>query len=337
MSSTQTGAARSIRITIIGMGLIGTSLGMALRSADETEAPLGSIFITGYDKNKRATADARGRLAIDREAHSLVEALRDAQLVVVAIPIHEMREIFRAIGPLLPSGAVVTDVASTKGQVLAWARELLPTGIEYVGGHPVIGKEQTGASGADPALFKDVIYCMTLPPRAHQGAVDVVDAMVRQIGAKPYFIDPQEHDAYVSGVAHLPFLLSTALVEMTNRSPGWKEMVALAGASFRDIAQLASGDPELHRDICMANQAAITRWIDDIMTFLLEVREQLEAGNSEKLLDVFTHAHAAHEEWLKNRPNMRPGEAAFENLGSIEIERPSLLGRLGRSPRDRRR
>jgi prephenate dehydrogenase len=337
MRSTQTGAAGPIRITIIGMGLIGTSLGMALRSADEKEAPLGQIFVTGYDKNNRATADARGRLAIDREAHSLVEALRDAQLVVLAIPINEMRDIFRAIGPLLPSGAVVTDVASIKGQMLAWARELLPSGIEYVGGHPVVGKEQTGASGATPDLFKDVIYCLTPPPRTRQGAVDVVDALVQQIGAKPYFIDPQEHDAYVGGVAYLPFLLSTTLVEMTNRSPGWKEMMALAGPSFRDIARLAGGDPQQQRDSCMANRQAITRWIDDSITFLLEVREQVEDGNGEKLLDVFTHAHDAHEEWLSKRPNMRPGEAAFESLGRIEIERPSLFGRLGRRSRDQRR
>ncbi len=319
------------------MGLIGTSLGMALRSADEKESPLGPIFVTGYDKNNRATSDARGRLAIDREAHSLVEALRDAQLVVLAIPIQEIQGMFRAIGPLLPSGAIVTDVASSKSQVMAWARELLPAGIEYVGGHPVIGTEQTGAGAASPDLFKDVIYCLTLPPRTEQVAVDVVDAMVQQIGAKPYFIDPQEHDAYVAGVTQLPFLLSTALVEMTSRSPGWKEMIALAGASFRDISRLAAGEPALQRDICMTNRAAITRWIDDTTTFLLEVREQLETGNGEKLLELLTHAHDSHEEWLRNRPNMRPGEAAFENMGRLDTERPSLFGRLGRGSRDRQR
>src|SRR5438552_1363829 len=100
-----TGAA-AIKITIIGMGLVGTSLGMALREADEKDSPLGKIFVSGYDKNIRATADARGRLVIDREAHSLPEALRDAQLVVVAVPIQAIREVFRSIGPLLPAGAI---------------------------------------------------------------------------------------------------------------------------------------------------------------------------------------------------------------------------------------
>lgn len=333
----QAGSARGIRITIIGMGVLGASLGMALRSADEKEAPLGPIFVTGYDKNNRATADARGRLAIDREAHSLVDALRDAQLVIVATPVQEIPAIFRAIGPLLPSGAVVTDTASSKGQVMAWARELLPGGIEYVGGHPIVGKGQTGAIHADPDLFKDAIYCMTPPARTQHSAVDLIDAMVRQIGAKPYFIDPQEHDAYVGGVGHLPMLLSAALVEMTSRSPGWKEMMALAGDSFRMVSELTGGDPARQRDVCMSNRVSLTRWIEDTVTFLLETRDQLENGNDEQLLALFAHAHDAHEEWLNSRPNMRPGEAAYERLGNMEVERPSLFGRLGRGPRDRRR
>src|SRR5258707_11663002 len=99
-----------IRITIIGMGLIGTSLGMALRSADEKDAPLGQTQITGYDKNNRATSDARGRLAIDREARSLGEALREAQLVVVAGPVPGVRAVFPAVPPGLPPGWTVTPV-----------------------------------------------------------------------------------------------------------------------------------------------------------------------------------------------------------------------------------
>src|ERR1044072_4387139 len=128
------GNPRAIKITIIGMGLIGTSLGMALRSADQREAPLGQTLITGYDRNNRATSDARGRLAIDREARNLGEALREAQLVIVAVPAQAAREVFMATGPVRPPGAVVTDAASVKGQVMEWARALLPTTVEFVGG-----------------------------------------------------------------------------------------------------------------------------------------------------------------------------------------------------------
>jgi prephenate dehydrogenase len=326
-----------IKITIIGMGMIGTSLGMALRSADEKEAPLGQIQVTGYDKSNRATSDARGRLAIDREVRSLGEALREAQLVVVAVPVQAVREVFTAIAPVLPSGCVVTDVASVKSQVMDWARELLPTTVEFVGGHPMAGKERSGASAAEPDLFKSAVYCLTPSPRARQGAIDLVDAMVRQVGAKPYFIDPDEHDAYVAGVSHLPFLLSTALVELTTASPGWKEMAPLAATGFRDVSRLASGDPEMHRDICITNRAALSRWLDDAARLLLELREQVEAGDGDKLLALFERAREARERWLAGRPNLRPGEAEFENIVGSPLDRPTLFGWFGRGSRARKR
>ena len=326
-----------IKITIIGMGMIGTSLGMALRSANEKEAPLGQIQVTGYDKSNRATSDARGRLAIDREARNLGEALREAQLIVAAVPVQATREVFAAIAPVLPSGCVVTDVASVKSQVMVWARELLPATVEFVGGHPMAGKERSGASAAEPDLFKNAVYCLTPSPRARQGAIDLVDAMVRQVGAKPYFIDPDEHDAYVAGVSHLPCLLSTALVELTRASPGWKEMAPLAATGFRDISRLASGDPEMHRDICVTNRAAIMRWLDDAARLLLDVRDQVEAGDGEKLLALFERARDARERWLSGRPNLRPGEADFENITGSPVDRPNLFGWLGRGQRDRKR
>src|SRR4051812_31649569 len=164
MSGQAKGTSKSIKITIIGMGLIGTSLGMALRSVDQSEAPLGQIHVTGYDKNSRAVSDARGRLAIDREARSLGEALREAQLVVVAVPVQAVRDVFAAMAPVLPHGAVVTDVASAKSQVMAWAHELLPAAAEFIGGHPMAGKEQAGASAAEPDLFKGALYCLTPSP-----------------------------------------------------------------------------------------------------------------------------------------------------------------------------
>jgi prephenate dehydrogenase len=318
------------------MGLIGTSLGMALRSADERDSPLGQLSVTGYDKDRRAIADARGRLAIDREAGNLGEALRDAQLVVVAVPVQAVREVFGAIAPLLAAGTVITDVSSTKAEVMQWARELLPAGVHFIGGHPMAGKEQAGPGAASPDLFRDAIYCLTPSPHVRPEAVDLVEGLVQQIGAKIYYIDPHEHDAYVAGVSHLPFLLSAALIEVTNRSPGWKEMAPLAATGFRDISRLASGDPQMHRDICSTNRIALTRWINDTVRFLLEVRDQLEDGDDEKVLAMFEHAREAREQWLQLRPNMRPGEDSFENMSGGAIERPSLFGRFGRS-RDRRK
>lgn len=324
-----------IKITIIGMGLIGTSIGMALRTADERESPLGEISVTGYDRDPRATSEARGRLAIDRVARSLEDALKEANLIVLAVPAQALREVMEAIGPLVPYGSVVTDVASTKAQALEWARELLPRTVEFVGGHPMAGRERSGASAAEVDLFKDAIYCLTPPPQTKPQSIELVEGMVRQIGAKPYYIDPVEHDHYVGGVSHLPFLLSAALVEITSRSPAWREMAPLAATGFRDMTRLASGDVEMHRDICMTNRVAMMRWIDDAVRLLLDTRDHLEADNIEAIEHLFAHARATREAWLQSRPNLRPGEEDFANMSGVTPQRPNLF--TWRRPGDKRR
>lgn len=326
-----------IRITVIGMGLIGTSLAMALRDADAKDAPLGPVTITGYDRNPRATNEARGRLAIDREARTLEEALREAQLVIVAAPVQAIREVFAEIAPLLPRGAVVTDVASTKSQVIEWARELLPSTVDFVGGHPMAGKERTGPAAADPRIFEGAIYCVTPGPRARQAAVDLVEAMVRQTKAKVYYIDPAEHDSYVAAVSHLPFLLSAAQMAVVSDSAGWKEMAPLAATGFRDISRLASGDAEMHRDICVTNQAALVHWLNVAAQQLLDLRDQIEAGEGDELLAFFERARAARERWLDSRPNMRPGENDFEDISGAPVSRPNLFGRFGQRPTPKKR
>lgn len=311
-----------IRISIIGLGLIGTSLGMALRSADPKESPLGAVEVVGWDRDGRAVKEARGRLAIDREARTLAEAARDAQVVVLATPVQAVREILGQLGALLPAGAVVTDVASTKAEVARWAAAL-PDGISYVGGHPMAGKEQAGAAAADPDLFKGAIYCLTVGRGVAQGAVEAVEAMVRTVGAKPYYIDPDEHDAYVAGISHLPMLLSVGLVEITGRSPAWAEMGPLAATGFRDVSRLASGDPEMHRDILLTNRAGLTRWINEMVGFLLDMREQLETGEAAPVEELLRRSKERRDAWLESKPNLRPGEAAFQQ--QPEIERPNLI------------
>ncbi|NNJ11301.1 prephenate dehydrogenase/arogenate dehydrogenase family protein [Chloroflexales bacterium ZM16-3] len=312
-----------IRISIIGLGLIGASLGAALRSADVKESPLGEIEVVGYDRDVRAVKESRGRLAIDREARSLADAVRDAQIVVLATPVRAMREVMAQLADILPAGAVVTDVASTKAEVGRWAAELLPSTVSYVGGHPMAGKEQAGAAAADPDLFKGVIYCMTVAPTARQGAIDAVEAMVRAVGAKPYYIDAEEHDAYVAGISHLPFLLSVGLIEITSRSPAWKEMSPLAATGFRDVSRLASGDPEMHRDISLTNPAGLSRWINEMVEFLLDARDQIEAGEAEGIESILRRAKQQRDSWLESRPNLRPGEDAFAR--PAEPARPGLL------------
>jgi len=313
-----------IRIAIIGLGLIGTSLGMALRNADPKESPIGHITITGFDRDPKVTREARGRLAIDREARTLAEAVHDAQIVVVATPVRAIRDVFSELASLLPNGAIVTDVASTKAMVCRWASELLPSTVTFIGGHPMAGREQSGPGAADPDLFRDAIYCLTTISTTTPQAVEAVEAMVRTIGAKPYYIDPEEHDAYVAGISHLPLLLSVGLVTATGNSPAWKEMAPLAATGFRDVSRLASGDPHMQRDILLTNPHGLSRWIDELIRFLVTARDQITAGDAEAIERLLQQAKATRDAWLASKPHLRPGEADFTSMPTVE--RPSLLG-----------
>lgn len=318
-----------VQITIIGMGLIGTSLGMALRSADEKTAPLGEVKVIGFDENKKSLNDARGRLAIDVIANSLSDAVRGSHIVVIATPVGAIEGIMTQLGALLSGNVVVTDVASTKANIVKLAEQYLPEGVDFIGGHPMAGKEQSGAMAAEPDLLKDAIYCLTPGKRARQHSIDIIEGMVNQAGAKPYYIDPAEHDVYVAGISHLPFLMSISLAGVTTRSPAWREMSALAASGYRDASRLASGNPTMHRDIALANRDAIVRWINDAARQLLEFRDQIQDGDAEKLLETFTSVKEQRDKWLEARPNQRPGELDFQG-SQQEIERPSLFGRIGR-------
>lgn len=312
-----------MRIALIGMGLIGTSLGMALRSADETTSPLGNLFITGYDINAHATSIARGRLAIDREASSLGAAVEDAQLVVICTPAQVTRTVLSQLAPLLAPGAVVTDVASTKTAICRWADEFLPNTKLFVGGHPMAGREQSGPEAADRHLFTGAIYCLTPSVNTHPDAINLVEALVKTIGAKPYYIDPEEHDAYVAGISHLPFLLSAALVEVVSRSPAWQEMSVLAASGFRDMSRLAAGDVVMHRDICLTNREALIRWINETLAYLIEMRDALDAHDAAMINELFIHAKEVRDAWMLHKPSLRPGEEVFQG---VPVERRGLFG-----------
>jgi prephenate dehydrogenase len=320
------------KVAIIGLGLIGSSLGMALRNAPPVEPRATPLHITGYDQDRRATSTARGRLAIDREATTLADAVRDASLVVLATPVHEIPVLFAQLAPLLSEGVVLTDTASTKAQVCAWARDMLPAGLDFVGGHPMAGSEQSGPAAAAADLFAGAIYCLTPDTQTRPHALHTVEAMVQAAGAKPYYIDPHEHDAYVAGVSHLPMLLSATLVEAVSRSAAWKEMAPLAASGFRDVSRLAAGDPTMHRGICLSNREALLRWLTDTIGVLDELRATLEQEDAARHDAQLPHAQQVRHQWQHSAPNMRPGEDHYTQVPQVER---GFLG-LPRRPRKQR-
>ena len=280
------------RVAILGLGLIGGSLGLALRERGLAEE------VAGYDPLPGRVQRARERGVIADVADSPAEAVRGADLVVLAAPVGAMRALLAAIAPALDTRALVTDTGSVKRPVCAAAAELLPNPVRFVGGHPMAGREQQGIEAADPALFAGAVWCLT-PDRTTDGsALSRVEALVRALGAMPRTLDADWHDVLVGGVSHLPIAAATALVATIAADPAGSEALELAAGGFRDTTRVASGDKIMARDILLANADNITAWLDAYIGALTRLRASIMAGDAMEIERTFANAKAARDDWL---------------------------------------
>jgi len=278
------------RVAIIGLGLIGGSIGLALHKAKAAQQ------VTGYDLAKGSSNQARKIGAIDQPYNALADAIEGAELVILATPVGAMRSLLQEVASSINPGAVVTDVASTKTQVISWAEEFLPPSVAFVGGHPMTGKELSGVQAADASLFQDRIYCLTPTTRTHSIAITKVSALIEVLGARIRFLEPAEHDGQVAGVSHLPFIASIAIMNTVAEGPAWADASLLAAGGFRDISRLAAGNPEMYRDICLTNSESLTRWLNEYITMLSGLRDRI-AAHDRSLDETFAKAQQLRLEW----------------------------------------
>jgi prephenate dehydrogenase len=279
-----------LTIAIIGLGLIGGSLGLALKRAGEGP-------IAGYALHPRTLALAQERGAIDLARESPEAAVEGAGLVILAAPIRALPRLMARIAPHLLPGAVVTDTASTKARVMAWALVHLPG--PFVGGHPMAGKEAWGIEAASADLFRGAPYILVPARGTPEGALESLKALAQSVGARPTVMeDPEEHDRLVGGISHLPLLLSVALSLTASRHPDWPRLAQLASGGFRDATRLASGNPEMGRDIFITNKRWALYWLDRLLEQIEELRVHLEQDSLEEAL---AQAREARERWLRER------------------------------------
>jgi len=283
-----------VLVTIIGLGLIGGSIGLALRQGNKP-----GWEVIGYSRSQETAANALSSGAIERSEADLERAVKHASFVIIATPVLTVKEIFSQIAPHLTSGATVTDTASTKAQVMKWAEEILPPEVDFIGGHPMAGKESYGIQAAEAELFRGCTYCLTSSKKASPESIRRITSMVEKLGAVPFFIDAQEHDNLVAGISHLPILLSAALVSLTTKNPSWLKMSKMAASGYRDLTRLASGNPEVNSHICLSNKETIANWADEFSQELDRYR-QLVAEGHEGLEQALTEAKKARQEWLSN-------------------------------------
>lgn len=311
------------RVAIVGLGLIGGSIGLGLKrwAAEQAKGGNEPLQIIGFDTDLDQQSYAKKINAVDKTEWRLPNAIDGADIVVLATPVGSMKELLSDIAPHLKEGAIVTDVGSTKADVIAWADEILPATVSFVGGHPMAGKA-ISIEGADADLFKGATWVVTPSIRANDAALRNVLGLVAALGAEAFFVDAAEHDAYVAGISHLPFVLAATLTNALGSDSSWKDMKSLTAGGFKDMTRLASGSPIMHRDIILTNQAAILRWIDQFQGELsamrdLIARESIE-GREAEIEKFFNKARDIRAEW--STQVTREGELLQQTGSELSME-----------------
>ena len=297
------------KLTIIGTGFIGTSLGLAMKARGSDK-----FQIVGTDIDRGNALAAEAARAVDTTSDNLREAVHGAEVVVLATPLKAMKAVMEIIGPGLEDGCLVMDTAGIKVPVMEWAREYLPDRVTFVGGHPIVFKGGTGPDSADPNLFAGCPFCVIPSPGARQDRVGDAVQFVQSIGAVDRFIDAAEHDTLIAAVDNLPLLLSAALVGCVSRSQSWDDLAILASRYFGEMTTLVKEDTAADQDSFFFNESATVAWIDNFIRELYRIRQVLESDDEERddrLSDLFEEARAARQKWLD-------GAVTSETLAAIE-------------------
>jgi prephenate dehydrogenase len=289
-------AERKSKVTLVGLGLIGGSIGLALKAVTAA-----NVRLVGYDSNHASASKAKQRGAVDEIDNHLIRAVSDSALVVLAVPIGSIRRVLEEISPHLAESAVVTDTASSKLEVMKWAADILPESVHFIGGHPMAGNEKSGIEAADANLFRDATYCVSPLPSASEGAVQAVLGFVQALGARPWFVDPEEHDRYAAAISHMPMIVANALFTMAHGSKAWLELSRMAGPGFKDMTRLASQDPEMELDIVTTNRESIVHWIDRIQEELSRWKEIVQS-DEETAFQALYKANFDRDEYILNGP-----------------------------------
>lgn len=282
------------KLVIFGVGLIGGSLALALKRANP------DLHITGVGRSGDSLQTACDLGIIDSIAADAQSAIADADMVVIAAPVAQTGHILRDIAPHLDHSTVVTDVGSTKGDVIDAARNALGEKFsQFVPGHPIAGAEKSGAAAARADLYDGKNLVLTPTPATHPEAVKKVRDMWTIAGARVLEMTAEQHDSIFAAVSHLPHLLAFALVDEIAARPNASQLFDFAASGFRDFTRIAGSSPEMWRDISMANREALLKEMRSYQQALAALFELLENKDSTGLKDLFERASRARNDWAQ--------------------------------------
>ena len=292
----------AVNLTIVGLGQIGTSAGLAL--AEEGER----IFRMGHDRELRAARRAEKLGALDKVSINLLSAVEDADLVLLALPVDQIQETLEAIKDDLKPAAVVMDTGPVKQMVSSWAAELLPEERYYVGLTPVLNPIylhdiDSGAEGAHPDLFRDGLVGIVSPPGTPSEAIKLAADLTRLLGATPLFADPLEMDGLVAATHILPQLMAAGLLNSTIDQPGWQEGRKVAGRSYAEVTApvMYPSEPSTLTTAAMLNKDNVMRVLDGAVAAINAIRNDISNEDDKTLEERLVRAREGRQVWLSGR------------------------------------
>jgi len=273
-----------MRIAIIGLGLIGGSLGLGLKKARP------DLQIIGVPRREETIQQAVALGAIDEGTTDHVKGCTEADIIFVCTPIHLIVPVVREIAPQLKKGAIVTDVGSSKYEIVSQAEKIMPKGVYFVGGHPMAGKEKPKLEAAEADLFKDKVWILTKTSKTSSKALIELKNLINLLGAKTAEMDPKTHDLVVAAISHLPLAIAVSLVNTVAEHPERELMSKCAASGFRDTTRIVSGDPILGVDMFTTNKSSVLKILSVFKKVLARLEKSIKEGNNEKIKEELEKA-----------------------------------------------
>ncbi|MEE8603489.1 prephenate dehydrogenase [Euzebya tangerina] len=307
----------TVRVALIGTGLIGASLGLALAEVEE----VGSVI--GFDVDAEQLAQAKAMGAITDTADTAEAAAEAADVVVLAVPPSHIPSVAEQIADHLRPGTILTDVGSVKAEVVAAMERAAPDGVHVVGGHPMAGSHEHGAAHASGTMFVGATYLLTPTPRTDAAAMQRLNTLIEAIGARVVVVDTEAHDLLVAIVSHLPQLTATTLMSLAAERARRQDarLLLLAGGGFRDATRVAASNPAMWLDICRDNREAIVAVLDEYAARIGQLRMMLFEGDEDRLVSLLTDAREA-------RRSLPGKESVSGQLVELRIPIPDRPGAI---------
>ncbi|HEY1789595.1 MAG TPA: prephenate dehydrogenase/arogenate dehydrogenase family protein [Verrucomicrobiae bacterium] len=287
------------KITIVGVGLLGGSIGLAARKfriAGE---------IAGYVRREKTAVECERAGATDYATTDLAAAVSNSDLVILCTPLAQMRSLVEQFQPALKRGAIVTDVGSVKADVVRELESLIAkTGAYFVGSHPMAGGERMGVSAAREDLFQNAVCVLTPTYKSHAGAVRKLERFWKSIGAQVLKLPPEQHDLFVSRTSHLPHVIAAALANLVLSPDQPKGQAQLCANGFRDTTRIASGSPEMWRDISLANRKHLASAVGAFISELQRFQRALKGADARAITKFFERAKRQRDAWKDSAPKL---------------------------------